>query len=95
MTEYSVYGADRAPICRKWSKIDLCGPKSSHGHDLIIPHTILWLRSRNFERRYIAQMITNCYQCVHITHERLKLSLKSVLVEISKFFHDQESPDQI
>ena len=37
MTEYSVRGADRAPICRKWSKNDLCGPKSSHGHDVMIP----------------------------------------------------------
>ena len=44
----------------------------------------LWLRSRNFERRYIDQMITNSYQCVKITHERLKLPLKSVLVEIFK-----------
>ena len=48
MTEYSARGADRAPICRKWSKNYLCGPKSSHGHDvmipvqLYIPHTILY-----------------------------------------------------
>ena len=39
MTEYSVRGADRAPICRKWSKNDLCGPKSSHGHDVMISQT--------------------------------------------------------
>ena len=47
----------------------------------------LWLRSRNFERHYIDQMITNSYQCVQIAHEHLKLSLKSVLVEISKICH--------
>ena len=40
MTEYSAGGAYRAPICRKWSKNDLCGPKSSHGHDVMIPQTI-------------------------------------------------------
>ena len=41
----------------------------------------LWLRSRNFERRHIDQMITNSYQCVQITHERLKLSLKGEFQE--------------
>ena len=42
---FSVWVADRVLICRKWSKIDLCGPKSSHGHDVIMhdvmtPHTM-------------------------------------------------------